>query len=353
MVADRTALEQQLSELFQRGHCLLTGSGTSALYGSYIALGLEPGDRILYPDNTCETAVNAAIYAGLSPDFCDSSPDSPNIEAAKAAEKLQTPEYAAFVPTHMFGVPAAPVDRGVSRTAVVEDAAQGFGAALTGEGQLSIMSFGEGKVVDCGGGGAILADDPQLLERARLALEECTVSVEQREKLRSSLMMALFTLSKQGLDAPDFRRARDELKAANKSAWVFGTDADATEAIAKGLESLPERLDQRARIGEALMSGLAGIPGLHLPDCPSGTLFWRLPVLVDVNRDEVFNQLVNRGVAASRYFKPMHREFGLDDADFPNAVDYHNRVINLQLELDEDQAISLVATIKEVMKVNG
>ena len=64
-------LESRIARQFEKDHCVLVGSGTTALYVSFCASGLAQGANVLYPDFTCETAFNAAIFANLNPLFCD------------------------------------------------------------------------------------------------------------------------------------------------------------------------------------------------------------------------------------------------------------------------------------------
>ena len=67
----RRQAEQALAAHAHRRHAVLTGNGTTALWAVLSALELPQGAAVLYPDLTCETAVNAAILAGLRPVFAD------------------------------------------------------------------------------------------------------------------------------------------------------------------------------------------------------------------------------------------------------------------------------------------
>ena len=65
------AAEDAVARWFGRERALLVGSGTAAITLLLEALGLPRNSKVLYPDTICDTAVNAAVCAGLEPAFAD------------------------------------------------------------------------------------------------------------------------------------------------------------------------------------------------------------------------------------------------------------------------------------------
>ena len=50
---------------------------------------------------------------------------------------------------------------------------------------------------------------------------------------------------------------------------------------------------------------------------------------------------------ATRFFKPLHREFGLPDCDYPHSVKFFEGVVNIDLDVDEDLWRRSVAAIRD------
>jgi dTDP-4-amino-4,6-dideoxygalactose transaminase len=92
-------------------------------------------------------------------------------------DRLRALNPAAVVVAHLFGYPAdtRSVRKAFPRAVLIEDAAQGAGGSLGGRplgalGSVSVLSFGRGKGMTGGGGGALLGLDDvgvHIVERAR------------------------------------------------------------------------------------------------------------------------------------------------------------------------------------------
>lgn len=161
---------------------LITGSGTAALEMACLLLDLAPGDEVIVPSFTFSSCANAIALRGAVPVFVDVRPDTLNIDE-DLIEAAITPRTRAIMPVHYAGV-AAEMDAimeiaGRNGIAVVEDAAQGVGARYRGSplgtiGGLGCFSFHGSKNISCGEGGALLVNDPALLERAEIIWEKGT-----------------------------------------------------------------------------------------------------------------------------------------------------------------------------------
>ena len=173
-----TLLEQSLGV----HKALLTTSCTAALEMSAHLLNIEPGDEVIVPSFTFVSSINAFVLRGATPVFADIRPDTLNIDETKL-EALITPRTRAIVVVHYAGV-GCEMDairkiadrRGIT---VVEDAAHGLFAKIHGQylgsfGRLSTLSFHETKNFTCGEGGALLINDPSLVERAEIIREKGT-----------------------------------------------------------------------------------------------------------------------------------------------------------------------------------
>ncbi len=141
----------------------LWDSGTSALT-SALSLGKKPPVVVALPAYGCYDLATAALGAGADVLLYDLDPETLAPEPGSFARVLER-EPSAVVVAYLYGVPfdTSVYARQASAAGVilVEDAAQGFGAAVDERscgalGSIGVLSFGRGKGVTGGGGGAVL-----------------------------------------------------------------------------------------------------------------------------------------------------------------------------------------------------
>ncbi len=161
---------------------LLTHSCTAALEMAAILADIGPGDEVIMPSYTFVSTANAFVLRGGVPVFIDVRPDTLNLDPARI-DAAVTPRTKAIVPVHYAGV-ACDMDAimAIARDRellVIEDAAQGYLSShgerpLGSIGHLAALSFHETKNVISGEGGALLINDPALIERAEIIREKGT-----------------------------------------------------------------------------------------------------------------------------------------------------------------------------------
>ena len=161
---------------------LLTTSCTHALEMMAILLDIQEGDEVIIPDFTFVSTVNAFVLRGARPVFVDVRPDTLNLDESKLEAAL-TPRTKAIVPVHYAGV-ACEVDEIMEiaqdyKIPVLEDNAHGLFGKYKGKylgtfGSMAAQSFHETKNFSCGEGGALLINDPKLIERAEIIREKGT-----------------------------------------------------------------------------------------------------------------------------------------------------------------------------------
>ena len=151
-------------------------SGTDALWLTFMALGIGPGDEIITTSNTFFATAEAIWIAGATAVFVDCDPKTCNIDP-NLIEAAITPKTKAIVPVHLYGQPADM--RAVAAIAkkhkllVVEDNAQALGArgpdfALGELSDAMCTSFIIQKNLGCfGDGGAVLTNRPEVAETIR------------------------------------------------------------------------------------------------------------------------------------------------------------------------------------------
>ncbi|NZA25317.1 dTDP-4-amino-4,6-dideoxygalactose transaminase [Luteimonas sp. SJ-92] len=178
-----TAMCQQwLEEDIGCRKALLTHSCTGALEMAALLLNLEPGDEVIMPSYTFVSTANAFVLRGAVPVFVDIRADTLNLDES-LIEAAITPRTRAICAVHYAGVGCEmdPIMSIAERhgLSVVEDAAQGIraryrGLPLGSIGSLGALSFHETKNVVSGEGGALLLNDPELVERAEIIREKGT-----------------------------------------------------------------------------------------------------------------------------------------------------------------------------------
>lgn len=171
-----------MEEKFNAQKILLTTSCTSALEMAAILLDIQPGDEVILPSYTFVSTADAFVMVGAKIVFVDINPKTMNIDENKIEEAI-TSKTKAIVVVHYAGI-SPDMDR-IMKIAkehnlkVVEDSAQGVMAKYKDKylgtiADLGCYSFHETKNYSMGEGGAIVINDPELIERAEIIREKGT-----------------------------------------------------------------------------------------------------------------------------------------------------------------------------------
>jgi dTDP-4-amino-4,6-dideoxygalactose transaminase len=161
---------------------LLTHSCTAALEMAALLADIQPGDEIIMPSYTFVSTANAFVLRGGVPVFVDIRPDTLNLDETKIEQAI-TNKTKAIVAVHYAGVGCEMnliMDLAQQyNLLVIEDAAQGMvsyykNRPLGSIGHLAAVSFHDTKNIISGEGGALLINDPKLIERAEIIWEKGT-----------------------------------------------------------------------------------------------------------------------------------------------------------------------------------
>lgn len=305
---------------------LLTTSCTHALELAALLLKIEPGDEVICPDFTFVSTINAFVLRGAKPVFVDIRPDTLNLDETLLERKI-TRRTKAIVPVHYAGV-ACEMDKILDvaaryGVAVVEDNAHGLFGKYRGRwlgtfGALATQSFHETKNIICGEGGALLINEPELIERAEILREKGTN--------RSQFFRGLV----------------------DKYTWVdVGSSYLPSDMLAAflwaQLEEWQDIQRRRRKIWQGYWEGLsewAKKTGYRLPSVPetcehSAHMFFLLLLSLE-QRTAFIRHLKERGVHAVFHYLPLHmskmgRRFGGRAGDFPVTEDMSDRLVRLPM----------------------
>ena len=153
-------------------------SGTDALWLALAAAGVKPGDRVITPPFTFFASASSITRCGATPVFADIDPATFNLAPAAVESVIRkSGSVRAVMPVHLYGqcadmdaFSAIAKQHGV---AMIEDAAQAFGASWRGQkagtlGTAAAFSFYPTKNLSAfGDGGAVSTDDEELAAHVR------------------------------------------------------------------------------------------------------------------------------------------------------------------------------------------
>lgn len=326
-------LEEQLGAR----RALLTHSCTAALEMAAILCDIQPGDEVIMPSYTFVSTANAFVLRGGTPVFVDIRRDTLNLDETLIAAAI-TPKTRAIVPVHYAGV-ACEMDAimAIARRhnlLVVEDAAQAVLADYKGRrpgaiGDLGCLSFHETKNVISGEGGALLINDPELIERAEIIREKGT------------------------------NRAKFFRGEVDKYTWVdIGSSFLPSELIGAFLWAQLEHADaiiarrrQLCGLYREALQDLADESMLVLPQVEpegvagNGHMFYLFARSAD-ERGALLAHLKAAGVHAVFHYVPLHaspagRRFGRSNGALPVTEDIAERLLRLPLYFNLDDAAAL------------
>ena len=145
-----------------------------------LLLDIQPGDEVIVPSFTFVSTINAFVLRGAKPVFADIRRDTLNFDESRL-ENLITPRTKAILPVHYAGV-GCEMDAILAISdkyglSIVEDNAHGLFGTYKGRylgtfGRLATQSFHKTKNFTCGEGGALLINDPSLIERVEIVREK-------------------------------------------------------------------------------------------------------------------------------------------------------------------------------------
>jgi UDP-2-acetamido-2-deoxy-ribo-hexuluronate aminotransferase len=322
-------LESELASRTGALHCIAVASGTEALLISLMAIGLRPGDEVITTPFTFAATVEMIVLLGGKPVFVDIESDTCNIDASLIEAKI-TGRTRAIMPVSLYGQVANmdeinAIADGHDNIAVIEDAAQSFGATYKGRKSCNLSTIGctsffPSKPLGCyGDGGAIFTNDHALAQVCR----EIRVHGQsgRYQHIRVGVGGRMDTL---------------------QCAVVLGK-----------LERFEWEIEQRHALGERYRRLLVDVPGVRLLVVrPDRDCVWAQFTLFATDRGSLQRVLTQWGIpTAVHYPKSLHQQpayAGYAGADeFPHTVRSAAQVLSLPMSADltESQQDTVVSAL--------
>jgi len=336
------ACHKLLEEALSARKVLLTTNCTHALEMSAFLTGCDADSEVIVPSFAFVTTALAYTVRGAKPVFGDVRTDTLNLDET-GVERLITRRTKAIVALHYAGVACemdALLDIGRRHgIPVIEDNAHGLFAKYKGRwlgtlGVVGTQSFHETKNFTCGEGGALIVNDPALVERAEILREKGTdrskflrglvhkyTWVDSGSSWLPSDLLAAFLLAQ--------LEARDRIQARRRFLWERYTR---------------ELVDWAARHGTTLP---------HVPaHCEQPWHMFYVLMRDTAQRERFITHMEERGILAVFHYLPLHlsemgRKFGGQPGQCPVAEDVSARLVRLPFfnRLSDDEQGEVIAAV--------
>ncbi|WP_442962154.1 DegT/DnrJ/EryC1/StrS family aminotransferase [Pseudogracilibacillus sp. SE30717A] len=343
--------EEELAEYNSISNAAVVISGTAAIHLALKLLNVNAGDVVFCSTLTFVASVNPVLYQGATPVLIDSETDTWNMspEALKRAlweakENGKLPK--AVIVVHLYGQ-SAKMDEIMSicssyNVPVIEDAAESLGSEYKGRksgtiGDYGIYSFNGNKIITTSGGGALVSNDKEALQRARF-------------------------LATQARD-PAVHYQHSEIGYNYRMSNIVA-------GIGRGqLEVLDERVEQRRAIFERYYEAFGKIEGITFQPELEGTKSNRWltaltinPNITGITRNDIIERLAEEDIEARPVWKPMHLQPLFENVKYysheeKNGVsDYlfeYGICLPSGSNMEEDQQQRVISIIENLLNSNS
>jgi perosamine synthetase len=322
--------ERDFGKFIGARHAVAVNSGTAALHLALEAIGLGEGDEVIVPTLTFAATAEAVLYFKAKPVLVDSTPDTFNMDPDEVVRAI-SPRTKAIIPVHFGGHPCEMArlleiarHHGLK---VIEDAAHALPARYRGKtvgtlGDITCFSFYATKTITTGEGGMATTGNDEYAERMRImSLHGISKDAWKRYSAEGTWRYEIL--------APGYKYNLTDLQAALGIVQLGKC------------ESMWAR---RVALANRYTRALASLDAFQVPKLRSDIQHaWHLyvilvnPLALRIHRDQLIEELRNRGIGTSVHFIPLHthpyyrQQWGYREGDFPVAEKYFDRCISLPL----------------------
>ena len=359
-------LENLLCKMHERTYCYLIGNGTTGLSICLQALGLQ-GRHIGIPNSVCINVPLAVLFSENRPYFLDIqlkdlgiSPDEFYSHAKRLDAVIAVHGYGSICSiseleeiSHNHGIP------------LIEDACLALGGYVGGRpigsfGIASVISFGVGKPVNIGHGGAIFTDDPMLFQEIKTIgskLPPFTIEADHMISMVGKQYTNLYN-SHFGRDLSNHLLSFQKLAFNSKSYFLHQFNGKVQLFLIQTLNKLPEKISLRwSNLDRFSRNLLYAFPDTFQILHPSpGSVPWRLNLLME-NRDTALKALHKEGLHASSWH-PQASDF-FDNCNHssntPISAKIGDKILNLWIdeEFNDTYLSTSIKIFQRILKMNA
>ena len=306
-----TYLNNKISELCHVNHTILTSSGSAALITALKASNIPLNSEVIIPSICCPAVLFAIQWSGYIPVLSDINLDNYSLGVSEVEEQL-TSQTKAILAVHNYGH-YCQIDKLIElcrkyNLLLIEDACLAMGGTyknkpLGSYGDISIVSFGYDKIIDCHYGGALLTNNNQYFESAQNFIN-------------------------------------------TNPFFAFNEGLNHQSIILNKLNNIEHSIKKRQENSELCDRLLKSEQCIKLP-FKEDILYWRYPVLVKKNRDSLIKFALKSDIILPTHYKSLHQfSTGL----FRERAQYvSEHIINIFIRPDtpKEQIIKTINLINE------
>lgn len=173
--------EKELGGYVGIKHVAALSSGTAALHLALILSDIKPADEVLCQSFTFSATVNPIVYQGAVPILIDSEEETWNMDPSLLRVAIEQrislgKKPKACIVVHLYGMPAKIKEiKSICDEydiILIEDAAEAVGSSVDNQklgtfGQFGVFSFNGNKIITTSGGGALVSNNEEAIEKAR------------------------------------------------------------------------------------------------------------------------------------------------------------------------------------------
>jgi UDP-4-amino-4,6-dideoxy-N-acetyl-beta-L-altrosamine transaminase len=355
--------ERAFAQFVECRYAVAVANGTAALHLSALALGVQPGQKIITTPITFAASANCVRYCGGDVVFADIDPETYLIDiknVKKLLEKAPKGAYAGIIPVDLAGRAVNLEDfRELANEHglwIIEDACHSPGGyfidrkgkrQLCGNGkyaELAVFSFHPVKHIACGEGGMITTNDENLYKKV-LLLRSHGITRDQNSFFNEQAMA--YGSDDQRNSFPGWYMEMQELGFNYRL-----TDFQAALGISQ-LSRAGEGLNRRRQIAETYFKAFQNSTFVKGQSGAVDGHAYHLYIAQVENRLGLYDYLRTNNIFAQIHYIPLHlmpyyRQFGWKGGDFPVAEGYYKSCISLPmypaLQAEEQQYV--IETIK-------
>jgi len=172
-------------------------------------------------------------------------------------------------------------------------------------GDVSLFSFGEGKIGDVGNGGALLCDDAELAREVEAELEALPPWSERVARLRDQWTELYWSLHQYEASNPQLASVYPSLLHTYGELTAYTLPGFDWPPLASALSSLDSNLGHRLAMS-ALYDEYFRFTQVRTLTRPRGSVIWRYPLLVAAkDRDALLQHLWDNDIHASRWYPSL------------------------------------------------